>query len=245
MDIKEALGEFGLNDREIKVYLALLSNGAMNAYQLCQKIGIIRQTVYEILDSLVSKGVAGHSIRSGVKYFEASNPSKFKRILEEKNKIIESVMPELKKMQESTINKPKMELYEGVEGLKSIYADILNEKPSEILEYGNAENFSKVMKLYFIENYIIKRAKSKIRVRAVIEKNKETEEISKSNKSLLRESRYMQELANFKTINFIYKNKVAMLSFTNEPVGLIIENKEIAETQRFIFELIWKSAKRY
>lgn len=245
MEIKEALSQFGLNDREIKVYLCLLSNPGLTAYNLSQKTGIIRQTAYEIIDSLISKGIVSHAVKSGVKYFEAANPSKFKRILEEKSKIMDSVLPMLEKMQNTNLAKPKVEMYEGVEGLKSIYADIIKTKPSELLEYGNAENFSNVLKLYFIENYIAKRVDSRIKVRVIIEKDKKTEDISKSNKKLLRESRYLQDLSQIKTLNYVYNNKVAIVTFSEEPIGLIIENKDVASAQKVLFEILWRNAKNY
>ncbi|KKU45024.1 MAG: hypothetical protein UX62_C0043G0003 [Microgenomates group bacterium GW2011_GWA2_46_7] len=42
----------------------------------------------------------------------------------------------------------------------------------------------------------------------------------------------------------IYQNKVAIMSFGDEKIGIIIESQQIADTQRAIFNLLWKSLKK-
>lgn len=42
--------------------------------------------------------------------------------------------------------------------------------------------------------------------------------------------------------NYIYEDKIAMLSLEQkEAIGIIIESKEIAETQKSLFNLLWIS----
>ena len=55
MKAEEALKEFGLNDREVKVYLALLKIGTSSVHSIAEKTGIIRTTVYDIIKSLIEK----------------------------------------------------------------------------------------------------------------------------------------------------------------------------------------------
>ena len=40
----------------------------------------------------------------------------------------------------------------------------------------------------------------------------------------------------------IYDDKVSIISFTDEIIGMIIESKEIANTQRAIFSIAWDFA---
>jgi len=244
MNAEEALENFGLTNRETKVYLALLETGAVTAHEIAIKTKILRQSVYDILSSLIEKGLVSYFIKSGKKYFEAANPSKFKSILKEKKEVIDKVLPRLESLKEFTKLKPKVEFYEGVEGLKTIYNDII--KNADILyEYGNAGNYVKVLKLYFIKNYIKKRAEAKIKLKLITEKDKETEEVSKTDKKIVRETKSLEMMKDIKTINYIYADKFAILTLTKEPVGIIIENKEIAEAQKKIFESLWDIAEKY
>ena len=44
----------------------------------------------------------------------------------------------------------------------------------------------------------------------------------------------------FKSNVFIYGDKIAMINVTKEqPIGIIIKNKIIADTQRQVFEILW------
>ncbi len=243
MNPEEALENFGLTNREAKVYLALLESGLVTAHEIAKKTKILRQTVYDILSSLIEKGLVSYFIKSGKKFFEAADPSKFKSILKEKEEIIDKILPKLESLKEFTKLKPKVEFYEGIEGLKTIYNDII--KNAETLyEYGNAENYVKTLRLHFIKNYIKKRVEAKIKLRLITEKDEKTEEVSKTDKKIFRETKSLEVMKEIQTINYIYANKFAILTLTKEPIGIIIENKEIAETQKKIFESLWGIAKR-
>ena len=65
----------------------------------------------------------------------------------------------------------------------------------------------------------------------------------KTQKKEIRESKFISGLG-FPTVTYIYGDKVAILSLEKDIIGLIIENKDIANTQKQIFELLWKIAKK-
>ena len=68
-------------------------------------------------------------------------------------------------------------------------------------------------------------------------------EFTKSNKKILRETRYLGIMKKIKTLNYIYSNKFAILSLGEKPIGVVIENDEVADTQKKIFEILWSIAK--
>ena len=46
------------------------------------------------------------------------------------------------------------------------------------------------------------------------------------------------------TIKIIYGNKLAILNFEKEnSIGIMIKNKQIVDTERKLFELLWKISK--
>ena len=53
---KAVLTQIGLTDYEAEVYLALLTNGQMSAYELAEKAGLYRQVTYDSLKRLMEKG---------------------------------------------------------------------------------------------------------------------------------------------------------------------------------------------
>jgi len=42
---------------------------------------------------------------------------------------------------------------------------------------------------------------------------------------------------------FVFKDKVININFSNQPVAFLIDDAEIAESNRAYFNLLWKSGK--
>ncbi len=57
MKLIEVLKNFGLSDYEAKALLALLSKGTLTAKEVSEISGIPRTSVYDVMDSLLSKGL--------------------------------------------------------------------------------------------------------------------------------------------------------------------------------------------
>ena len=162
MDKEQALKQFGLNDKEIKVYLALLNLGTSNVHKIAERADIIRTTTYDILKSLIEKGLASYVIKNNIKYFEAANPEKIIGILEEKKQIIQDIIPELNKIKELVIEKPTIEVYEEKEGLKTILEDMLKTK-QDILGYFSTKFYNTL--ITYFPHFRKRRAKLNIHSR--------------------------------------------------------------------------------
>ena len=88
MYVNTALEDFGLSNKEIKVYLAALEMGTATANELSKKSGLNRSTVYDLLKALVEKGISSTVIKNNASYFEVVEPERLVSILEEKKKKI-------------------------------------------------------------------------------------------------------------------------------------------------------------
>ena len=66
----------GLSIREVKTYTTLRTQGELMASELAKKTGLIRTNVYDVLNSLIKKGIVAYVIRNGKKYFRAAEPEK-------------------------------------------------------------------------------------------------------------------------------------------------------------------------
>jgi len=58
MQLQKALEQFGLNKKQAKVYLAVLELGSATVNIISNKSGIARSSCYDILNSLIKKGIA-------------------------------------------------------------------------------------------------------------------------------------------------------------------------------------------
>ena len=240
---EQILKEYGLSDNEIKVYIASLSKGTSKVNEISKKAGLLRTTTYEVLKSLVEKGLVSYAIKSKVRYFEAADPNKLVRILEEKKEKIKSILPELEFLKQSVTEKPTIEFYEGKEGLKTILDDIIETRPKEMLQLGSSKIFE-ALNFYF-PTWIKRRVKARIHARILQEKVQVIKELKKRDKKELREIRFLPKNFRINTHTQIYGNKIAILTLNKEElIGVIIENKDIVETQRSLFGELWRIARK-
>src|SRR3989338_7155395 len=123
---EEILSKAGLSPREIAIYTILRTQGELLASEISRKSQIIRTNTYDILGSLVKKGVCAYAVRNGKKYFRAAHPAKLidyidqrKDDLEDIKQEISAIIPSLEPISFNVL-RPSIEIYEGKEGFKTI-----------------------------------------------------------------------------------------------------------------------------
>jgi sugar-specific transcriptional regulator TrmB len=238
---KQILLEVGLSKNEIEIYLSLLKTGSQKATELSKNSKIPRTFVYELLDSLIDKGLVSHVIKSGIKYFEAVDPERLNTLLDEKKEALKSIMTNLKSMRVKTSEKPSINVYEGKEGIKTILEDILQMSKGETLfAYANADLFKKLE--FFFPHFVTRRAKKQIKSKLIQEKEIKKLRPTKLNKKELREIRFFEKPLTSSVL--IWQDKVAFLDLKGDIlVGVLIKDKVIANTQLDVFEMLWKQSK--
>ncbi|MCX8159156.1 MAG: hypothetical protein N3D20_02590 [Candidatus Pacearchaeota archaeon] len=237
MEIHEVLEEIGLSEYETKVYLALLEIGPSLAGKISRKTGVHRRNVYDICDRLIRKGLVGYIIKNNRRVFEAVNPERFLDRLKEREEKFKEALPKLKMFYEKTKEKQETNFYSGKNGLRVVFEEQLEEENKEILILGASRKAFDVLPFYF-EWYDKRRREKRIRARIIA-----SESLGK--KVPLAEIRYIPEkYANPLAIN-IYKGKVALIFWKKEnPFAVVINEKEVADSYRNYFELVWRIAKK-
>lgn len=232
----EALIELGFTRREAQAYLALLRMEEAKAGEIAEYTKEDRTNVYDSLKSLIKKGVVSHVIRNNRTYYRIAPPEKLRDYFEEKEKLLEEILPQLIKVYKSHKPKPIIEVYEGKEGIKTVFNDILREG-KDFVGFGATDRAS-VLLPDFTRRYLKGRKKRGIKARQLYP---EGEKFLRS------------KLSTFKTVpkefsgpatTIIYGDKVAIFMwFTEPPVVVLIKNKEAASAYRNQFEFMWKLIK--
>lgn len=244
MDIQTALMEYGLDEKEIKIYLVLLKHGKISAHDLSRHTGILRQTTYDSLSKLQQRGLVSQIIENKKTYFFIESPDSLIKSLKQKEKNIQDVLPELNSIINISNKDTTARQYKGLNGLRLIYEDFLESKT--VLKTIHPDIPEKIMQEYFIANFTVKRIEKKIPI--LLLKEKIVTEFQKninSDKAKFREVRLSGELKNIKTHITMYDNKIAFINYDSEPVGVIIEDKFMKESQENLFDIIWKNSKKY
>lgn len=237
--LSKKLEQVGLNEKEVKVYLACLELGETTIDRISKKSGIKRTTLYDIVDNLRDEGIIGSTIKLRKKYYFAIDPRDLLERIEQKKIVLSSVMPRLISLINVIDHRPKIQFFEGVEGMKEIHMDTLRYPGSPIYAWVTDEIYS-VLDDEFIEYYLEKLIKNKIAIFAIAPNSVSMREYQSMDKKSLRETRIDKD-SRFSTlveIDLYGKKKVGIMAF-KEKVGLIIESETIFTTLKSIFDSQW------
>jgi sugar-specific transcriptional regulator TrmB len=244
--LQNILKDIGLSEKEAATYLANLEIGTNTANLIARNARLSRTTTYSVLLSLKKKGLVSSYERSGVQYFTALSGSELvsnvRHEMMKKVQLVESVLPQLEVLHFSHVKPPKVQYFEGLEGIQHIYEDTLQRDVPEKLAYSSIPEITDPLLQTFIHNYLEKRKEKKLKVRAIFPDTPAARVSAKDDNNVLRISRFAPPNTHlFKSEINIYENKMAIMSLVPPHYhGVIIESPEIAETQRAIFELAWE-----
>jgi HTH-type transcriptional regulator, sugar sensing transcriptional regulator len=239
MEIKQVLAQFDLVGRKADVYLAVLELGSGTVIEIAKKSEVKRTTVYDILLDLEKNGLIYQTTKESKRLFVAEDPEKLKKKLEEKERMLDEMLPQLRSFYNIKGIKPKIRFYEGKEGLRQVYADTLNYN-GEILAFAS-DDVVKVLGMDWANDYLAKRVKKEICVRIILPK---TDMIEKDFNPLDQKHLRTSKLVSAKKypfsieINIYGHQKVALMS-SREEMGIIIEGAELFNTLKLVFELLW------
>src|SRR5262245_42395848 len=125
MENIEILERIGLNQKEASVYMALLELGTASVNPIANKARIKRPTTYLVLDQLQQKGIVSVVPRAKKALYTAESPDKLISDLQKKEELLKRSMPSLLAMYNARKEKPQVQLFEGLEGVKLVYDKIL------------------------------------------------------------------------------------------------------------------------
>jgi len=239
----------GLSKDQALLYETLVSEGPLPASILSHKARLPRTLTYAILDQLESLGLVEKRKEKGsVTTFSPAHPFKLqelsrKRLQEaqEASTAIDGALAAIISQFNTSIGQPGIRILQGTDGLRELYADVLRERQSILLiRSPNDNNFPGAKDV--LKSHIAKQAAVGISVRAITRVRPGTREEMLAVDKKRRVTR--RTIPNFKPPAqvLIYGNKVAITSYNEQIITTIIENKDIVETFRLIFEVMWNAA---
>ncbi|MBI3626985.1 hypothetical protein HY224_02990 [Candidatus Uhrbacteria bacterium] len=239
MDINHVLQGLGMHENKIKTYLACLELSAATASQIASQAQLQRTTVYEILKDLQSEGLISSTPKGHGTMFTAEPPEQLKAMLKEKEKQVEKILPDLKSRFNVSIAKPRVRFYEGVTGVRAVYADTLTSR-SKILRalLSIADIYEFVGKDWF-HQYTAQRIALGAKLLVIRPESREVAGVFPSSTKDNREVRYPPKGTEFALTQYVYDNKVALISTAQEGYGMIIESEEYFKMQLNLFNTLW------
>ena len=245
------LQKLGLNEQEVKVYLAALELGYSPVQDIAKKAGVNRATAYFIIDGLIKKGLVTQIEKNKKTYFAAEDPKSLITIIDKKWKeaeevqsVFKQILPQLESVYNLSVEKPKIRYYEGIDGIGAMRSEFLQVTGKEVVGFTNLNKLFKFFPQHDQE-YRDKRVKREVKSRVLYTNQSGPIENATSQK-LLREARYIpQDKFLFSSDISIYGNRISMVFLKEKLGGVIIESQGLADMMRAIFELAWEGAEKY
>ena len=240
----DTLRQLDLNDRQIRVYRALLRLGPASIREVAAESGVNRGSTYETLKQLAGKGIVSYLPKGRRRVFQAEDPERLISLGESKQQALNQAMEHLRrevipalKQSQTRFTLGNVRFYEGDDGVELALRDILDSAAADP-ERGYAVISTKTLREHLYRpfpNFTRQRVERGIRVRvlAVGEGGDEAQ---------LAERKWLPASdATDASYIAIYPPKVAMITLTdkNYPVVVIIDSSAIASTQMILFDTLW------
>jgi sugar-specific transcriptional regulator TrmB len=236
MEIKKVLENIGFSPNEIKVYLALNDHGSSKAGKISKIAQIDRSSCYNSLKTLIEKGLVSYVSIGKIKWFQATGPRKLLDYLKEQEEDVKGILPELQKRHKAAKIEGQVRMFKGEKGVKTIMQDIINTKQNNVM-FGSESQLEERMPFYQ-KQFVRQLNENKITVKELVREDR-------SNKtSNPEQTRYVPKSVVSPVVTNIYGDKIALIIWTDEPEGIIIENKAAAKAYKSYFDLMWDNAKR-
>lgn len=238
LDIHSTLQNLGLDDKEVKIYLALLELGSGTVQEVATKSGVNRTNIYNFIGPLKTKGIISE-VKEGDKIILIpENPDTLVKRAEKNYEDIKTALPELMGIFNLPGTKPKVRFYEGVKGLQHAYNEMLNSEEKAIYGFSDYKKLFEAIPEDWAWNFPIRRKSKKMFFYCIAKDDEMGKELKTKDDNQLRETRLVKNLQLDTEIN-IYGNKVMMVSFRRPYSAIIIEDRAIAMSMKSIWQGWW------
>lgn len=239
MKIEQVLSNLGLSKNKGLVYLTLLQTGQGSAQEIANKANLPRTTAHEILQHLLVLGVVSYTAHGRGRIYAAEPPDKLKYLLKDKEKQLESILPEMFSMFNVTGMKPKVRFYEGIAGIKTVFEDTLTVSNKVLSGILSMSDLFKIPGKDFVNDYTNRRIKAGIKLNVIRSEINEVEETWPNSTRENRELHYANSEMVFPMTMYFYDNKVALIGTEKENFGMIIESADFYQNQMNFFNVLW------
>lgn len=246
MAASSLLEELGLSRNESKVYMTLLRLGKANSAEIARESGVHRINVYDVLNSLISKGLALYITEGGMRVFSPQNPEKLREAIDAKKMLLEKELPGLL-MQYSLKREPwEVGILRGAEGKKTQFEETLrtarNTEHRVFIPHGLI-SLSKTPYNTMLRTWYERLAKQNVRSRSLILDTPDARERASLFRGLEKFVIRFSKGMNFSPVSWDVCQDLLFLTFHTEPYLIIrIKSKDIARAFAGSFDLMWKNA---
>ncbi len=230
------LEEIGFTRAEKIVYLTLLEVGSSNAAPILEKSGLQNSVFYRTIHTLIKKGFVSYIKKGLIKKYHATNPHLLLTYLDERRERLQLFMPELMAKQTKQ-ERQEAEVYVGIHGIRTMFYSLIepSKKNDEYCFFaGKKEIYDETYEKLYAQ-LDKRRTQKQLCVKGIFDI---------SLKQKIKKRSIQSRFVPFPLPGNmgIFNDKVAIVSWSEKPIGILITSKDIAEQYRKFFYEIWKLA---
>ncbi len=243
------LQQLGLREKAGRVFQAALELGEATMTEIAKKAGLKRPTTYLAVDDLESMGLISRTLKGKRSYYSPVHPRRLQEIARLRERRIAESLPELVALYNASTNKPKIQVFEGLNGMRLLYNELyqsLNNKEEALF-------FTRIGAL----REVLPQALTEYKQMLGQLKNPKIRELNYGDEA---GKQWYREMRKFYNKNFqmrllptthefgncdnlIFGNKLVVFSFKHDVFVIVIESPEIAKTFRALFDWAWTQGK--
>lgn len=239
--------ELGFSTKQATVYVALIDLRQTTIGPLEKKLGIHKQIIYKVLNELISMNLVNVVIKNGRRHFSAGD---FEALIEKnmhQKKLIESLLPDMYARLGKEKNVGDIKIYEGEEAIRAFLYKMLKKTPAKhcisVLGAGGQAFLDLTQKGYFFERYENLRIDKKIEHKLLMYENQRDVSSEYIDRRYV-ESRFLPEVFHQPIATQIWFDRIALLMFGEKPQIIEIESKQITDSFRNYFEMLWEMGEK-
>ncbi len=244
------LQTLGLKKEEAELYIALLGLKSALLSDLAREIGANRTTLYPYMDALLNLGLVRKSVKGKRVLYIAESPEKLKELQKKQERALSQSLSKLQELFASSSGSPSTVLfYEGDNGMRAIYDEMINETGFLYSIFSVDEYFNAFENNKDGESFLKKIEKRGIELKELVENSKAGREYKKYGYSpqLGKPFKFKKRPIKLLPVGFkvsadllIAADKLAFISLVSKH-AILIKDKQIASLQKEIFDQLWNT----
>lgn len=247
----KVLNDFGLSNKEAKVYLGLLELGTATAFEIAGRSEVNRSSTYVVLEALSKRGLVGLSGDKKVRRYTAVSPEAIAQIAraqvkkhDELANNINEILPNLNALNKNIVQKPKVRVFDGLEGLVSALLECLESKEKVLRVFSSGENLMRLVPEY-LRLWAKKGAELGIEIRGIYVNCKSTRDMVNICNIPYKVVYVTQKDYPALVDMIIFDAKVGYLIVEGKTItSIFVEAMEIGSVMRGVFDMAFEEAVR-
>jgi sugar-specific transcriptional regulator TrmB len=246
LEFQNLLIRCGLEQKDARVYLALLTSGPSPVRKIAGIADINRGTTHTILHSLIDRGLVSYYHKQKRQYFVAENPEKIATLFQDTlsgmkktYQELQTQLPKLQALRGDVATKTAVRSYEGRQGIRLILEDVLDivgaQEKKLYRVYSSVEIRDSLYQSF--PSFTDERIHRGISVKVIaVGAGGEYQELS--------ERRWLPTNQGTPTYRILYADTVVTISQNTQDDELrafVIQDDAIYRTEAIIFDHLWDS----